>query len=147
MDAHALYSLESGCWACFVLWCSFVRSTILSLKITVLICKRRLQVYYPKASEQMPNPGLPIIFFKFYIYINLWILGSDDGVSRLSLSLETSLETHFCESRSRMFQLSSRSRRLHVSVTAYCHELLNIAKKWLGKTSIVQRIFVSCVCR
>ena len=73
----------------------------------------------------------------------MWILGNDDGVSRLGLGLETG----FCESRSRMFQLSSRSRRLRVSVTAYCLELLNIAKKWLGKTSIVQRIFVSCVCR
>jgi len=28
MEGHSLYSLESGGSACFVLWCSFVHSTI-----------------------------------------------------------------------------------------------------------------------
>ena len=39
-----------------------------------------------------------------------------DGVSTLGfgLGLETSLLTHFCESRSRRFQVSFRSRRLQV---------------------------------
>jgi len=38
-------------------------------------------------------------------------INSSDGVSRLGLDLET----HFCESRSRTFQVSSRSRRFQVS--------------------------------
>jgi len=38
-----------------------------------------------------------------------------DGVSRLGL--ETCLETRFLESRSRMSQVSSRSRRILVSVS------------------------------
>ena len=32
---------------------------------------------------------------------------------------------------------------LQVSVTAYCLENLNIEKKWLGRTSIIQRVFCS----
>jgi len=36
---------------------------------------------------------------------------ASDGVSRLDLGLET----HFCESRSRRFHVSSRSWRLQVS--------------------------------
>jgi len=28
------------------------------------ICERRLQVHYPKASKQMPNPGLLMGFLK-----------------------------------------------------------------------------------
>jgi len=40
-------------------------------------------------------------------YWSDWVHTSD-GVSRLGL--ETSLETHFCEARSRRFQVSSRSR-------------------------------------
>jgi len=32
IDVHALYSLESGCSACFVWCCSFIHSTILSLQ-------------------------------------------------------------------------------------------------------------------
>jgi len=35
--------------------------------------------------------------------------------SRLGIGLETRLETHFCESWSRRFQVSSRSRRFQVS--------------------------------
>ena len=41
-----------------------------------------------------------------------------DGVSRLGLGLETCLETSFLESRSRMSQVSSRSRRISVSVSS-----------------------------
>ena len=44
-------------------------------------------------------------------------LFSSDGVSRLGLGLKIRPETQFCESRSRRFQVSCRSRRLHVSVT------------------------------
>ena len=40
---------------------------------------------------------------------------SSDGVSRLGLGLETCLKTHFCETRSMRFQVSSRSRRFQVS--------------------------------
>jgi len=43
---------------------------------------------------------------------------SGDGISRRGLGLETRLETHFCESWSRRFQVSSRYRRLQVSVTS-----------------------------
>jgi len=41
----------------------------------------------------------------------------------------------------RDFFSESRSRRLHMWVTAYCFESLNIGKKLLGKTSINQRVF------
>jgi len=29
MEVYVVYSLESGCSACFAWWCSFVHSTIL----------------------------------------------------------------------------------------------------------------------
>jgi len=49
------------------------------------------------------------------LFLTDFAMDSSDGVSRLGLRLETSLETHFCESRSRRFQVSPRSRRLQVS--------------------------------
>ena len=52
------------------------------------------------------------------------------------ISVGLVLETHFCESRSQGFQVSSRSRRLQASVAAFCLETLNISKKGLSKTSI-----------
>jgi len=63
----------------------------------------------------------------------LTVTGVSFFVNNASLTATThssqwwSLETHFCESRSRRFQVSLRS---------YCLETLNIAKKWLSKTSI-----------
>jgi len=42
---------------------------------------------------------------------NYYALLISDGVSRLGFGLET----HFCDSRSRRFQVSSRSRRFQVS--------------------------------
>ena len=46
-----------------------------------------------------------------------WCNLSSDGVSRLGLDLETSLETHFSEFRSRRFQVSSRSRSRRFQVS------------------------------
>jgi len=45
---------------------------------------------------------------------------NSDGVSKLGLGLENHLETHFCESQSRIFQVLSwsRSRKLQVVVTS-----------------------------
>jgi len=51
---------------------------------------------------------------------------SSDGFWRFGLGL------HFRE---------SRSRRLQVSITAFCLETLNFAKKWLSKTSIIPTVF------
>jgi len=55
-------------------------------------------------------------------------------------SLETSLKTHYCDFASLSLEgFRSRPRRLQVSVTAYCLETFNIPKKWLSKTSVIQR--------
>jgi len=74
------------------------------------------------------------------------------AVSRPSLGTPTliwAVTTFFCKSwsRSRWFQVSCRSRRLQVSVTANCLGTLNNAKKWLSKTSVIQRVFYFCICR
>ena len=47
--------------------------------------------------------------------VGLYCVTISDGVSRLGLGLETSLETRFLKSRSRRSQVSSRSRRISVS--------------------------------
>ena len=71
------------------------------------------------------------VFIKFVQVTTATCYWSSDGVSRLGLRLDTHLETHFCESRSRSrkFQVSSRSRSRD----------LNIAKMWFIKISAIQR--------
>ena len=65
------------------------------------------------------------------------------NLQQLRLLMVSRLETHFCESPSQRFQVSSRSQRLQVSVTACCLETVNVPNKWLSKTSIIQRFFCS----
>ena len=62
-------------------------------------------------------------------------LFSSDGVSILGLGLEKRLMTHLCESRSQLEIWGL------VSVTSLLFSDFEIARTWLSKTSLIQRVF------
>jgi len=76
---------------------------------------------------------------------------NSDGVSRLGLGLETRLEKlkHF--SLHGTSRLVSRTIFVGLSLEDFRSRLgletLNVAKKWLIKISIIQRLFLCCICR
>ena len=68
-------------------------------------------------------------------YKNKIELFSSDGVSILGLGLEKRLMTHLCESRSQLEIWGL------VSVTSLLFSDFEIARTWLSKTSLIQRVF------
>jgi len=73
-----------------------------------------------------------LFFWKYFLKKSLFTKKMSFGDIYNGTPLASgSLETYFCQSRSRRFQ---------VSIISYCLETLNIAKKWLSKT-IIQWVF------
>jgi len=93
------------------------------------ILKRVKLVFYPTGGA----------IFRYILCIEHKLLCLN--LQQLRLLKVSRLEINFCESLSRRFRVSSRSQRLQVSVTACCLETVNIPKKWLSKTLIIQRFF------
>jgi len=83
-------------------------------RTTRLAAKYTLFFVFPIESAQHV-----LLFYglghKMTVFFRLEAVIGSDRISRLGLRLETRLETHFCESRSRRFQVSSRSRRFQFS--------------------------------